>query len=197
MDFVDKLASAGKLTPDQVQRIRQDVYEFMKHADENPDFHREALSKLGATGGQFWKDLGIGTAAGVAATAIATGLGLAGKKGLEHYEKYRNKHDFKAQYDSMLATNPHLKNHDQNRVKIIFGTLQTFNPAYAKDPLVAGTFVQNAIDMDRVDVNTINAIVTAREKLRSAEEKERGGLGASQTPGYMSFAASTRNIRHG
>ena len=76
-------------------------------------------------------------------------------------------------YKEMVANNPQLSEEgiDAKAVQQHFSTLYRFNPEYAKDPLVAGAYVQNAIEMARPNLETINNIVNARKNLAEAKGK--------------------------
>jgi hypothetical protein len=51
-------------------------------------------------------------------------------------------------FEGMLDVNPSLKKEDPNKVRLAFNTLNRLNPTFAKDPLVAGTFVRKTLDTD-------------------------------------------------
>lgn len=167
MDMIDKLAQAGKLTPEQVARVRERVYTFMKLAHDNPEFHREAMKKLGADWGRLGQEVSKNVVSGIALAGtlgvVSAGIGA----GQEALRRYTAKRDLQTGFDNMLAANPELKRMgDKKRMQAIYTTLHTFNPDYAKDPLVSGTFVDNALAQERVDVGMINSVVDAQDKIR-------------------------------
>jgi hypothetical protein len=177
MDMIEKLAAAGKLTPEQVARVRKTVYEFMKTAHDDPAFHREAMEKLAVNWGQLGTEVGKNVVSGVALAGalgvISAGVGA----GQEAIKSFTRKKDVREGFDTMLAANPTLKGGDKGRMKAIYSTLHNFNPDYAKDPLVAGTFVDNAMAQERVDVGTINSVVEAQSKIRQGKQPGPDFLG--------------------
>lgn len=189
MDIIEKLSSAGELTPEQVRRIRKNVDEFMKAAHADPEFHQEAMDKLGGPVAEWGKMIG---------TTVATGLALAGategvRQGVDFLGRLREKRNLKKSYEQMMGLSPGLKEYDKNRVQAAFATLSNFNPAYAKDPIVAGTFVQNAMDMNRIDVGTINALVSSRAQLD--KDKKPFDVGAFIAPS-ATLSAKLREKHH-
>ena len=71
-------------------------------------------------------------------------------------------------YVNMMAINEELQQADPERVGLAFDTLYTFNPDYAKNPLVASEFVQQVIDSARLPINTVNDLVRARDSIARA-----------------------------
>ena len=161
MSITTKLAAENLLSPEQVERIQRNVADFVKAANEDPELREEVIQKL-AIDPSIWPD--IGKTLAFMATAAAIEIGAKGA-----YDVYRGVKDRLSatkNFRDMMEKNPDLKSYDQNKVQAAFNTLQKFNPDYASDPGVAGTFVQNAMDMARVDVSTINALVDARKKIQ-------------------------------
>lgn len=183
MDFLDNLASEGKLDSAQVSRIRRNTYEFMKTAHDNPNFHREALMKLsgvGKTVKSFSKSVGkrlenaapdlvaqmLASAAIVGGAAAGTGI----------YKALRDPVERRSSFKNMINMAPKLKAQDPEMVRAAFNTLHRFNPGYAKDPLVAGTFVQNALDWERIDMTQVNALVKADSDMKKKDKAKGTGL---------------------
>jgi hypothetical protein len=173
-DFVTKLASKGHLTPEQIERIGKNVHEFIKAAEANPSLMKEAVEKLAfgwpemkATAGKIGPPLLTGMAL---TTAMGVGSGIAHdlygeiKHGLTKARHYKN----------MMDKNPQLKNYPAQTVHDAFSTLHKFNPEYASDPMVAGTFVRNAAERERIDVSEIHGLVKARSD--SAKARQSGRL---------------------
>lgn len=189
MDIIEKLSSAGELTPEQAQRIRKNVEAFMKTAHADPEFYHEAMDKLGGGVADWGKMIG---------TTLATGLALAGategvRQGVDALGRLREKRNLKKSYEQMMNLSPGLKDHDKTRVQAAFQTLSNFNPAYARDPIVAGTFVQNAMDMNRIDVNTINTLVSSRAQMD--KDKKPFDVGAFIAPS-ATLTAKLRERQH-
>ena len=113
-----------------------------------------------------WKDVAKGTgaafgimAAGGIALALAGDLYEAAKRGLTRGRDYKN----------MLAANPDLRSPSKSaKVKSSFGTLHRFNPEFAKDPNVAGSFVRNAIEVPGSELATAKDLVQARDSMQKA-----------------------------
>lgn len=167
MDMIEKLAEAGKLTPEQVARVRERVYDFMKLAHDDPEFHREAMEKLSVDWGRLGTEIGKNVISGVALAGALGVVSVGVGAGQDALKAYTSKRELKDGFATMLAANPGLKRQgDPKRMKAIYSTLHRFNVDYAKDPLVAGTFVDNAMAQERVDVGTINAVVDAQAKIQ-------------------------------
>jgi hypothetical protein len=80
-------------------------------------------------------------------------------------------YDKRQAYKSMLEENPQLANADPRITEKAFNTIYRFNPAYAKDPLVAGTFVKNVIDQERMDIGSVSNLVQANKFINEAKGK--------------------------
>lgn len=101
--------------------------------------------------------------AGAMAAGVALNLGgdlyEAAKRGLtkgRHYKK-------------MLEANPDLRGKAKTPfVRRHFNTLHRFNPEYAGDPNVAGSYVRQNMEMATDDLNGIHALVKARRDVQSA-----------------------------
>jgi len=101
-------------------------------------------------------------AAGIAAGA-ATGIAysLAGdmfeslKRGISKTHNYR----------SMLKENPDLKDLPAKNVQKAFSTLHRFNPEFAGDPTVAGSFVRRQSQFPEFDTNQLANLIGARKNL--------------------------------
>jgi len=177
MDIVEKLASEDLLTDEQVERIGRNVSEMMKAAEENPALLKEALEKMGFGAGlKAFGSKALGAAKEYAPLALGYGLvgtamGAAGTAGGMALSAAKDKIDKARSYRGMLEDNPQLQNADPNIVQKAFNTLHRFNPEFAKDPLVAGTFVQNVVDQERLDIGTVKSLVEAR---RSMSQGPRG-----------------------
>lgn len=189
MDLVEKMASEGLLTEEQVERIGRNVRDFMAEVDRNPALLKEATEKLAGWQSyvkQLPENAGFGQRAlahakDLAPFALATsGMGLAmgygheaAKKGLTAVSDMYSKH--KA-YKTMLEENPELAKADPNVTQKAFNTIYRFNPHYAKDPLVAGTFVKNVIDQERMDIGTVSNLVQAHKHINESRSG-KGGVG--------------------
>lgn len=82
---------------------------------------------------------------GVAGAGVAAGIAGAGVAAGKIYNAITKSHDFK----SMLENNQDLQEHYQNdpkRFNLMFTTLRTMNPAFSRDPLVAGTYMRRMVE---------------------------------------------------
>lgn len=174
--FVEKLAAAGYLTDEQVERIGRRTAEMVKAYREDPAFRKEANEKLGMNPmvQKMLKRVGYGTALGAGAVAGATAMNLVREKLKERSDSLKKAKDYKG----MLEANPQLRGAevDAQMVQRHFDTLHRFNPEYAADPMVAGTYVQNSLEMARPNIDALNNVVNARKNLIDAQTKARGGI---------------------
>lgn len=172
-EMFEKVAEAYGLTDEQKARVQGNVAEFMKAAQQDPELALAAMEKLGflsaATKGllkEVGKNALIATGATLAASAAASGLG----KARDAFKGMTDKRDMERGYGSMMEAAPHMRKMDQAKLRGAYRTLHTFNPSYAKDPLVASSFVQDAMDMERpFGVNTINALVQSHSQMTKSK----------------------------
>lgn len=189
MNLVEKLASEGLLTSEQVERIGRNVSDFLDRFDNDPGFRKEAMEKLGwenlvkalkdkPNAGFFERayaqahDVAPLLAGSVGLGALLGGATDLGHKALGALQKKVHK---ARSYKTMMEKNPNLSEADPVTVEDAFNTLYRFNPTYAEDPLVAGTFVKNILDQERVDIGTISNLVAARKQIVDA--RRGGGTG--------------------
>lgn len=170
--LLEKLAQSG-LTEEQIHRAQQRAEEFLKAASEDWGLRKEFLEKMGfapweamktvgqTTGKMFVPVLGYTIAAAGAGAAIGAGATLA-RKG---YEAVAGKLGKAKAYQEMMEARPELKDRDPKAVQRAFDSLYRFNPAYAKDPLVAGSFVDSVASSERLDLGAVNALVSARKSM--------------------------------
>ena len=184
MSVIEKLAREGHLTAEQVDRIGKNVSDFIEAVERDPSFRKEAMEKLGLSMPGFVKEpalrtgflkktvgamydvapvaaagAAIGGAFGLAQRAGEAGLGAA-TGGIQKARRYRE----------MVQENPDLAEADPAVTQKAFNTLHRFNPEYASDPMVAGTFVRNVVDQERLDIGTVNSLVQARKNI--ADQKK-------------------------
>src|SRR6185369_11973294 len=168
MDIIEKLAADGALTQEQAARVSSSVQEMMDALRKDPALMKEAQEKLAGVGDfaravkDHMKDLIVPMTATAVLGAALTAGSSAARAGIDAVKDKRGKSEaFKA----MMESNPRLKNHAPEDVHKAFDSLYRFNPHYAKDPFVAGTFVNETVTQDRLDVNTINQLVSSKDKL--------------------------------
>lgn len=189
MNIVEKLASEGHLTAEQVERIGRNVHDFMEAVDKDPVLMKEAMEKLcgwesavkklGPDSGFFQHAYAhahdaVPYLVGSAALGTALGLGTEGARAA--IRSVKDSIGKAKAYRTMMEENPHLSEEDPNITEKAFNTLFRFNPAYAQDPLVAGTFVKNIVDQERLDIGTVTNLVQARRHMAEVGQKGGGGL---------------------
>lgn len=76
----------------------------------------------------------------------AAGAAAVGAGGAATYGAVRSKIDRSRGYGKMMEMNPGLRKMDADEVRHTYNSLATLNPAYARDPLVAGSFVAKTLD---------------------------------------------------
>jgi hypothetical protein len=116
--------------------------------------------------------------AALGAPMVAGGVHFAAKK-------MKAKEDATARaeaYKGMLELNPTLRQRDQKRVAQIYSSLGNVNPIMARDPLVAGAFVNNIME------NTSQLGDEAGNQALLAQVKEMAGIGA-----HLSTARKNNN----
>jgi hypothetical protein len=175
-DVINKLAEAGHLTPEQIDRIGENVHELVKAAKDDPALLEAYLEKTAGIGdfassvGKYMQQAAPAIVGGTLLTAgIAAGTGVLGQA----YDSIKNSVTKARSYKDMLDKNPQLANYNAEAVQGAFNTLHRFNPEYAGDPLVAGTFVRNAAEQERVDVQQIHGLLQARERSMKIQQGGR------------------------
>jgi len=119
------------------------------------------------------KGVGFGGALGrqlpaSAATAAITGVTLGIAKGYEAIRDRINKtRDFKA----MLQATPDLRHFDASHTQMMYNSLRTLAPSLARDPLVAGSFVRDALHLSpehgpAIPPQTAKLLVETQAKLQ-------------------------------
>jgi hypothetical protein len=168
-----KEKNSSQLSPEQHAQAQQRAQQFLKAAHANPGLYRELMEKLGFSPWQSVKGIGSGVGArfpnmmSQALTAMGVGGALAAgsygaQKGFEAVSAKLNK--AKA-YKEMVEARPDLKDRDPQAVQRAFNSLYKFNPQYARDPLVAGSFVDSVSTSERLDLGTVNSLVQARKNM--------------------------------
>lgn len=102
---------------------------------------------------------GLGAMAAGVALNLGGDMAEAVKRGLTKGRDYKN----------MLEANPDLRGNSKSPfVKRHFNTLHRFNPEYAGDPYVAGSYVRQNMEMATDDLQGIHALVKARRDVQGA-----------------------------
>ena len=170
----------GTQLMEKVAEVAPDKYEFlMKTAaeislspfkDEILEEMDGILKKAAFNAAGMAKTVGRGAlmgASGIATMAMGgIGLALAG----DAYDAAKRGISKTRDYKRMLATNPDLKNKPAVMVQNIFSTLHRFNPEYASDPIVSGSFVRMHADaasnddgVGTIGLETMKSLVDAHK----------------------------------
>lgn len=178
MNIVEKLAAENLLTDEQVERIGKNVSEMMKAAQEDPALMEDALRKMANPAGAakgFW-DAAMTHAKQYAPLALGSaivggGMTLGSKAMQGAYSGVKDS-IMKAQaFKEMVETSPELGEANPDLVQKGFNTLYRFNPEFAKDPLVAGTFVRNVVEQERLNLGDVRSLVDARKSMVQSQPK--------------------------
>lgn len=91
--------------------------------------------------------VGLGGALGAHLPAALVGAGVAGAGGLiaHGFEAIRDRLTKARDYKSMLQATPDLKHFDASHTQMMYNSLRSLAPSLASDPLVAGSFVRDAL----------------------------------------------------
>lgn len=160
-----------ELTAEQQKRVR----EFVKAAEQDARFRKEALEKLGfklpswLTGDKLPEPLGQKTlwhAYRMVPQALAgAGVAAVGGAAISGARALADKSSMAYSYRNMLKNNPELAEEDATSAQRAFKTLYRLNPEYAKDPLIAGTFVGNTLRAESLHMGDLNQLVQARRAM--------------------------------
>lgn len=120
----------------------------------------QELRDLESFADQLEKSAGIISAEHLPATAAALGglalaaptLSYVGQAVPGAMQTALNKMRFEAGLRKTVETSPHLGSTDDPNLRMAYKTLQTTNPEYARDPLIAGTILDMVMS-NRMDPN--------------------------------------------
>lgn len=158
-DVITKLAEAGHLTKERADEIRNTVAEFEKLAREDPEFHAEALEKIGGPFGVKAMD----TAKMLGGVALIGGaMNLIG----DVYDTAKGAITKSIHYKKMIEANPQFRSADSGTIQRHFSTLHTFNPDYAADPSIAGEYISQRLEREGMDFNQLKNIIDAGKSLQ-------------------------------
>lgn len=135
----------------------------------------EDISGIMQKGAAFMKTAGFGREFGMG-VASSVGAGIAESLAGDAMDAIKRGLTKTLHYRSMLRENPDLKMHPMgaHAVQGVFSTLHKFNPEFAGDPLVAGTFVRNHLesaDPKRIDIGMLTNMTAARKNLSDVKSK--------------------------
>ena len=168
IDIIEKLASEGHLTNEQLEKIGKNVNEIMSAIDKNPAILKEA-GLPADTGNVFMHQVLPATAGGL--------LGVLGLRGIDTIMSKIKKHTIEPHrkeeaYNNMLDTHPDLAERDQSKVRLHFDSLFHFSPMYATDPLMAGEYVRQNMDSGgAINLTTPKTVTEVEKAIRSQGHK--------------------------
>lgn len=145
--FIMKTASEVRQSPFR-NEIIEDLDALIKRANQS------FMSRVGGAIGP--------AAAGIGAT-VATGIAynLAG----DMFDSVKRGITKSRGYKAMLRENPDLAEHPAKDVQKIYSTLHRFNPDFAMDPMVAGSFVRRQAALGEFDTKMLTEAISARKNL--------------------------------
>lgn len=174
--FIMKTASEVRQSPFR-DEIVENLNTLIKKANQS------FMSRVGGAIGP--------AAAGIGAT-VATGIAynLAG----DMFDSVKRGITKSRGYKAMLRENPDLAEHPAKSVQKVYSTLHRFNPDFAMDPTVAGSFVRRQVALGEFDTKMLTEAISARKNLEgvtnlplpgrlpweSSDEKKHRGLMSQQ-----------------
>lgn len=108
----------------------------------------------------------------VAAPAVGAGINAA----VDYKSRLRGAKEKTIAYHSMLDLHPHLKKRDSAEVSRIYNSLHNVNPTLARDPLVAGAWVDNIIESKDQFGGSHQAVLTAVKDLSGIRNQLSGAM---------------------
>lgn len=165
MNYLEEFAKDMGLTEEQVKHAELEAEALLKEAGDNP----EALIEMSKAADGFLpsgiRNQMMGTAGAVIAAMTAQEAYNAVRSGVGSMRDSQAK---ARAYKDMIRNNPQLQEEDARKVHQLFDTLHTFNPQYAQDPLVSGSFVSQGLqfqDMPGGILPSVNNLAQARKNL--------------------------------
>lgn len=172
MKTVELMQKVAEVAPDKYRFIVKTAAEvrespFRKEiVDELDRLVKKAgfMSAMQGMGGAAGKALGTGAAAVGGAVAGGIAFSLAGdmydalKRGITKGRNYR----------TMMRENPDLADLPARNVQRTFSTLHRFNPEFASDPMVAGSYVRRQAQYAEFDPKGLTDLVNSRKNIGDA-----------------------------
>jgi hypothetical protein len=131
---------------------------------------------------------GFGRAVGeqlplAAAGVMMAGIGTAVGKG---YGALKERLTKPRDYKAMLEANPSLGKEPAEKVQMLYNSLRTMAPTMAKDPLIAGSFVRNTLELSpetgpAISPQTVKTLVESQRNI--SEAKGTGAMMRAWTSG--------------
>lgn len=169
-----------------------------KVAEVRPDFLQAIEASRGEVQESPFKDEILGSMDGILKTAAfggalgafgrgaasvggAVGAGIAASLAGDLYDALKRGITKTRNYKAMVEANPDLHDRSAKDVQSAFSTLHTFNPDFAADPHVAGSYVRQQLtlagDSGQVDLHTLTSLVGARKNLADVKKLPSVNLG--------------------
>jgi hypothetical protein len=155
---------------EKIAQVRPDVFEYIQETQDEvrkSPFRDEIVGRIDG----ILKTAGFGEMAGKAAlgAGLAVGAGIAHSLAGDIYDSLKRGITKGRNYQAMMSANRDLGEHPAEKVHQVFGTLHTFNPEFAGDPHVAGSFVRQQLTLagehGQVDLHSLTNLVAARKNI--------------------------------
>lgn len=115
--------------------------------------------------------------------ALASPLAVLGIERVDEWRRGRRAAQAKATaYKEMLALHPHFKQRDPEAVSRVYNSLHNVSPVLARDPLVAGAWVDNVIDNRSGGLQSYQALLSHVGDMASAQRSLADGARAPSSP---------------
>lgn len=105
--------------------------------------------------------------AGAALQGGALGVGAI----VKHRKDKKLKGQIQQSYGEMMKEYPKLQEKDRGKVSRTFGVLARYAPSLAADPMVAGSWVQTAVEMSFIDPDNIRRLSDTQTAIDRAHEE--------------------------
>lgn len=111
---------------------------------------------------------GLGTMMGGA--AISAGLAVGAVGGEKAYKAIKGRFTKQRDYRNMLQANPTLRKEDAGNVQMLYNSFRKMSPDMAGDPLLAGSFVRQHIELSpeagpAINPQTMSTVTKAQESI--------------------------------
>ena len=108
------------------------------------------------------------------AAAVTVGMGVASRGIGKGVQELSERYSKPREYQSMINANPTLKKLDSGQVQMVYNSLRRIAPSFAKDPLIAGSFVRNTMEMapetgPAIPLQTAKLLAEAQKNLRKQQ----------------------------
>lgn len=140
--------------------------------EQDPELLAKARAEFAKVASTPFKPISLKSAlmmgAGVGLASFATGVAASELGG--GYQKLKGAIFKKRNFNQMMEANPDLKQLDKKQVGMAFNTLVRFNPEFASDPLVAGTWTRNTAGYgEGVPYDAAARLVDASSKIQQTK----------------------------